>query len=216
MNFTKILLCTFLSAALMCCHNKENDPEPGTDPTPTDQYTYYMTIDSTLIKDFLFNKGTYWVYKDSITNAIDSIFCSGHKEDTIMYSSGGGMGSASMYTYFKYAYNLVDPNLSRYRFLLQGNFIRTYSPSYEVKEIATIENKVLKGDNLSSFFPSISINGIVYTDVYKLHIASPKLTGYSSGYYYVKKGIGIIKVDLLTNESVPKRQLYELLRYHIE
>ena len=125
------------------------------------------------------------------------------------------MGSVSSSTTFKYAFNIIDPNTSHYNYLIQDYSIRICSPSFLVIDICKFESGKLKGDHLSSFFPSISINGVTYTDVYKFHFTS-NYCDYSSGYFYMKIGVGIIKQELYTKGAAPKREVFELVRYKIK
>jgi len=124
------------------------------------------------------------------------------------------MGTAPFVVKYKYAYNSLQPSNLRNNYYIQDNHMSLNSPLGASVHICTIFSGQLSGDASSTLFPTLLVQGVSYTNVYRFHVGS--FGNYKYGDYYMKQGIGIIKEELYTNETVPKLEVYELVRYHIE
>jgi hypothetical protein len=217
MNYKNLLLFPFLILLLVCCRHKD-DTTPSTHSTGGCGQTEFAEIDSTLIQQFLFKNGTYWIYKDSVDSHTDSVFC--FDAPTINWGTytrdpaGPGMGPC--YLHYRYVINSTNmQGYFPYTYYIQGNSLRLSSPfGPEAVFLCTNSTGSLTG-YLSQFYPTIIINGAPYSNVYRFRFQAQS-GRYKEGYFYMKPFVGIIKSELYTNESVPVRQVYELEKYHIE
>jgi hypothetical protein len=221
MKHKNLLLLPLLTLLLVCCKHKE-DPLPPHDPHTSRncQEPEFNEIDNSLTQQFLFKAGTYWVYKDSINNTIDSCYCSGSGASSGTYTINPTMpGQGSCTIQYTYETNYTNqPDSFQYTYYIQYKSIRLLTPfGFPSAFLCSDNSGSLKGDSLSLFYPAITINGVSYNNVYKFHFQA-SYGKYRDGYFYLKPGLGIIKTLLYTYELYPSRTAHvnELLRYHIQ
>jgi hypothetical protein len=216
MNTKNLLLLFFIASVLVCCKHKD-ETEPHHDPSTLCQEMEFNEIDTSLIRQFLFKSGTYWIYKDSVSNGIDSCYCYGGitRSETIMF--GGGMGVPPCYLHYAYANNSTNLQDSfRYAYYIQAKYIRIVSPfAFGAVALCSNNSGNLTGDSLSLFYPTITINAVKYNNVYKFHFQTSS-SKFNEGYFYMKPGLGIVKTELYELYPVRTAHVHELVRYHIE
>jgi hypothetical protein len=217
MKFKNLLLLSSLILLLVCCRQEDVVPQQNPYPTGNCDPRTYNEIDKSLMQQFLFKPGTYWIYKDSVNNTTDSCFSYGTKINSGMQQTSGGMGVGPCYTKYRYAIdstNLLDS--SRYNYYIMDKDIRLIAPfGFASVFLCSNSSGNLTGDSLSVFYPTITINGSAYSNVYKFHFKT-MYGKYREGYHYMKPGVGIIKLELYTTDTPAVRKVYELERYHIE
>jgi hypothetical protein len=219
MNIKNLLLFSSVILLLVCCKDKDEIQPQQENPHTTTNCgkTEFNEIDNSLMQQFLLKPGTYWIYKDSVNNAIDSCFCYGGETQKASITIGGGMGVAPcVYTYL-YAKNSISlPDSFQYTYYIQDKYLRVSAPfGFSSVFLGSNTSGILTGDSLSKFYPTITINVVSYSDVYKLHFASNS-GKFRAGYFYLKPGVGIIKTDLYTSDFPAVHKVNELVRYHIE
>lgn len=222
MNLKTLLSFVFpvmVSVSFTSCQDKQEEPEPISPVRPIKNCgnTEFHEIDATLMKQFLFNPGSYWIYQDSITGSIDSCYNYTSKLRSGSFMAGPtSPGKGPCYYYYTCALDSINqPQFSPYMYYIQGKYIRIVDPfGPAAVGICSNNSGTLAGDNLSSFLSSVTIHNVSYTDVYRFHFYTNYWT-YKEGYYYLKPGIGILKIELITRDSVPQRKVYELVRYKV-
>jgi hypothetical protein len=169
--------------------------------------TYDTIIHPQLLNNYLFNKGTYWVYQDSATN--QQYTCT---VDSTVYEYYYTYDTNSMLV-TRYRYNQISLNLFS-TYLLCGNSLYFYPGN----RIATIQdNGEFYGSPTISFYPVYTIDTTTYFYVNKIFykkgtdmIPGPDCP--DSGYYYLKAGIGVIKSEAYKQGQ---KTVYELKEFHI-
>jgi hypothetical protein len=220
MNIKNLFLFSLLILLVVGCRHKE-DAVPQENPNlikGCDQVNHFE-IDNSLMEQFLFKQGTYWIYKDSVDNTIDSCFSFGTKINSGMQQISGGMGSPVCFANYHYAIdstNQHQADSAQYIYYIQDKYIRIVSPfGFAAVALCVNNSGNLTGDNLSVFYPTITINAVAYNNVYKFHFKT-QYGNYREGYFYMKPGVGIIKTDLWTTDFPAVHKVNELVKYHIE
>jgi hypothetical protein len=204
---TKLLFFTLAILLLTISCKKEKDDssyDPNYhEPTWQPAWTYDSVINPHLLQDFLFNKGTWWVYQDSLTAIIDTCIV----DSVVSENYGSGQPPYIMH---RYVYNIKTGDFPT-GYLLHGNVI--FASLTDAMDSVDSNGDFYMNDNVI-FCPLYTIDTAVYTDVYKIFFRNP--CGYiyipDSGYYYMKAGIGIIKSEYYIDGQ---RSVYELVDYHI-
>jgi hypothetical protein len=170
---------------------------------PTLTWIYDTIINQHLKEDYLFNKGSYWIYKDSITDTIDTCMV-----DTVIFEQNYIFG-INCVIIVKYATSHKNYKFFNDYYLMGNTFL--LNPGNIMDSVQN--NGVFYLNFKNTFYPFYSIDTMTYSDVYKLFY---KNCNYSylpdSGYYYLKAGIGIIKSEYYKNGQ---KSVYELKQYHI-
>ena len=220
MNARILLILSSLVVLLTACPEKGKDPEPEPvqdpyTPVNTCGKTEFPTIDPSLMDQFLFKQGSYWIYTDSASGAIDSIYCYGPvtKKGTFKYDIPH-IGPCTYH--YTYANDSINPSASAYpspyNYYLWDDHVYICHP-YGTFGVHLFDNSSgqLTGQHQTQFYPTMIIQSNSYTDVYKFSFASG-YWNYQCGYYYMKSGVGIIKMQLIGNGQT---KVYELMRYKI-
>ncbi len=186
----------------------------------TQTHFYDTIINPKLIQNYLFNTGTYWIYKDSGTNVIDTCTVDSTKTGYQSYFQRPGNPGGIAYTVlFKYIQNVRKCQFPC-KYVLFSNNIFMDKINSACSQIFGLTNVDTSGSiNLTVkdlFFANYSIGVNTYSNVYKLFYRNPCPDNYidipDSGYYYMKAGIGIIKSEYYINGQ---KSVYELEDYHI-
>jgi len=211
---TKIIILLSLLFLAGSCKEK-NEPPVNAQPEPewVPPKFYDTIINIHLLHDYLFEPGTYWVYKDSITNIIDTAVVDSIK--TYLHVDGNVGGCY----FIKCAANMKTSTFPC-RYLLAGNsiylFLDSYYYSYYYKLATVQDNGIIYPDSTNIYYSTYTIDTMAFSDVYKVFY-KPENNFWpnyfpDSGYYYFKAGIGIIKSEYYFDGQ---KSVYEILSYQI-
>lgn len=213
MNYRTIVLLSCLVLLMACRKHEDPEPVPHQGGCAVTESHY---LDDSLMKFFLFKKGSYWIYADSTSGSTDSVYCSGSSKESDTYTVGPGMpGQGPCIHNYTYITNSIDhPKLSPYKYYIQDRVLRLVEPygSASVYVCSNINGK-LTGTDLFQYHASITIHSQPYSDVYEFPFKSQYWL-YRNGTYYIKPGLGIIKIVLYSGFPV-ERKVLELLRYKV-
>jgi len=192
MFFTTIL-CSIL---IFSC-----EPEGDTIPT--------TGIDKGLYP-FLFDTGSYWVYKDSVTGSLDSTIVTSIDRKTILTPTvpGGKPKTNSKTELFEIRYVSYPTNTKSFNMLI-GRVISEYDwwTGYRYlsgKQIGD-ESDYAKINNVIDV---LNVEGNEYKDVVKMRIRHQ----YDSSYLYYVDGVGLIKKQKIIRDTITETS--NLLRYN--
>lgn len=192
-----ILLVTILFAGC------KKDEEATTVP-------HHGKISSSLYP-FLFNTGSYWVYKDTITNSLDSTILTNITRGTFSLSpTMPGQGSQGDEEYFNLNY-LSYPTNNIYSEEIFGSIISRGHTSGGITYISTktIGDSIYNA-KIENIIDTLNIEGQSYYNVIKMRIQADSYISSNYNFYYVES-IGIIKKETITGETVTNT--WNLLRY---
>jgi hypothetical protein len=219
---TRIVVIFCISLLTISCTKHDSDQNSNDNQQNQIIYSYDTIIAPYLLQNFLFNKGTYWIYRDSITGVTDSCVVdsvmTGYQVYLIPHGYQGILAN-NIESIIKYVFNKRTGNFpGAYIILNDGiqKYLQYPGTQYFDYYIGRFEdfNDTFYLDNNDTLFQNYSIDTTIYSEVYKFyyqnpwHIYSPE----DWGYYYMKAGIGIIKSEYYINGQ---RSVYELVRYHI-
>lgn len=220
-----IIYYLFISICLVGCQRSKRlqpEPDPGfSSPVSKDLYDYAY-----------FKPGTYWVYKDSISGILDSVYITyansgtytnGDAEVTQGYYRGTfswfKCGAISSYDHYKYE-NWMDqsyevngsfPTVNREKYIQPSsgtNFGKTVHLS-----IASVGSRISAYPDYvyyKYFYTQISINDSLYFNVQKWLNMHSIIDNEQNTYYYIAKNIGIVR-----REQVDSNRTWNLIRYNI-
>lgn len=219
-NTLKIKILIFLIFSIVICSCKKQQKDISAYKTIVHSshisvpLHYDTIINPYLLQNYLFNKGSYWIYKDSITEILDT--CT---TDSIVKSVTVAYSSTTGFWHTKYASN-IRHSIFPCGYILTNNkmylyFEEMYSPYSMVLDSVQNNGLFYLTDKVKHFI-NYDIDTSHYADVYKIFYISnnpaliPKIP--DSGYYYFKAGIGIIKAEYYLNGQ---KSVYELMKYHL-
>lgn len=205
-----------------CKKDKNAEPEKG----------FSAQVNPDLYAYAYFKPGTYWVYQDSISGAIDSVYVTFANKGT--YTNGDAevaqglyrgtfnwftCNAISSYDHYKYQ-NWMDqssevngspPTVNRERFIMPGSG----NKNGQTIHIATI----LPGQHLTSypdyiyytfFYNNYIVFGNLVSSVQKWLNKKSMIDDKQDTYYYLAKNVGIIR-----REQLDSNKTWNLVRYHI-
>jgi len=217
----KLVYLLFVCICLTGCQKcKKKQPEPDSgfsSPVNTDLYAYAY-----------FKPGTYWVYQDSISGILDSVYITYANSGT--YTNGDAevaqgyyrgtfswfkCDAISSYDHYKYQ-NWMDqsyevnggvPRVFREKYIMPGsgtNYGQTIHLGVaEIgKEFYVYPDKVVYEKN----YPSYKLFGFTQKWVNKHSIIDYE----QDTYYYITKNIGIVR-----REQLDSNRTWNLIRYNI-
>ncbi len=204
-NLLIILLCFVY---LESCKKDREESNTNSTYTPY-QESNHSKINPTLYP-YLFNTGSYWIYKDSASLNLDSIALTGLLRTSVPVPPSNpnqtNLGDLEYFdvTYFSsnisssYHEQLFSNTISRY--LYYGGFVFISS-----KRI----NDHLYNAVIADVIDSINVENVVYRNVTKMKVSQDS---YINGnfYFYYADSVGVIKKDSLVNDTVV--QTWNLLR----
>jgi hypothetical protein len=221
----KLAYLLFISICLTGCQKcKKKQPEPDAgfnSPVNTDLYAYAY-----------FKPGTYWVYQDSITNILDSVYVTYANNGT--YTNGDAEVAQgyyrgtfnwfkcemiSSYDHYKYQ-NWMDqsyevngsiPVANREKYIMPGsgsNFGKTVHVAITSigQQISAYPDYVY----YKKFYNNITINDSLFYNVQKWLNMHSIIDYEQNTYYYIAKNIGIIR-----REQLDSNRTWNLIRYNI-
>jgi len=210
----KLLLYFFLACLMLFGCTKDHPPESPSDPN-TENRTVHPLNDS-LVANYLFLPGTWWVYRDLSDNSLDSIIVT----SADFYVSSIYVSYANRTDYYDtYEIKLFGQTHETTRYLLMTDECRLEFSEWEgVTLFGYDENtdSTVSDGNRVAYYDSIQIQNVWYYDVAKTKI----YTYYHSccpipdlDYYYINKEFGIIKKEIANADSTYK--IYELVNKNI-
>jgi hypothetical protein len=213
----------FTSAMLFWLHSCE---KPKSEPSPISCTNNTMPLPQMAKDYFLFKDGSYWVYKNTITQQQDSFYVTDFKNltgDNTQYKYGNTLKRCyEMYEY-KMKGNLIGgmkcvsyPNFPNndLQFATQTFFIDEYNnkiTGQQYSKFTFIGDSLLRSDfvlgSTINLLDSLGVSGKFYYNIISQRNANLGID-YAKVSYYAKN-IGLIKFT--TNDN----QTYELIKYHI-
>ena len=161
---------------------------------------------------FLFDVGSYWVYKDTITNETDStVVISINRSTFINPPSYPGQGSQGDVEYFNIKYFSL-PSSNYFEEQLFGSFITRALTSGGCTYISGKDKgSSISNAEVSDVFDSLNIEGDVFLDVVKMKVNKDSYIDNNYNLYYVDS-IGVVKKELTINDTIVKT--WNLIRYN--
>jgi hypothetical protein len=216
-----ILICIFVFS-ISC----KRDPAI-IQPQTSNNSPFYGRTDSFLIRNFIFNPGSYWIYKDSVLNTIDSCYVINRiMRDTILSFPSYSPSVGPITAYERDYYNSKSIIANQYNYYISNNFIWFFNTFdiYAIELMYDSSNTFVATYYGKPIISTYTIGGVSYTNVYKCFFTThsqyvppypPPLSANvpDSGYYYLKSGVGIIKTVFYFGWD---KKVYSLLRYHIQ
>jgi hypothetical protein len=225
MAMKKLAYLLFISICLTGCQKcKKKQPEPDAgfnSPVNTDLYAYAY-----------FKPGTYWVYQDSITNILDSVYVTYANNGT--YTNGDAEVAQgyyrgtfnwfkcemiSSYDHYKYQ-NWMDqsyevnnniPRVFREKHMMPGSG-SNFGKTIHLATIPVGNQLTVYPDYVyyKSFYPSFLANDNLFYNVQKWLNAHSIVDNEQNTNYYIAKNTGIIR-----REQLDSNRTWNLIRYNI-
>jgi len=225
MPMKKIVYVLFVCICLTGCQKcKKKQPEPDkgfSAPVNTDLYAYAY-----------FKPGTYWVYQDSISGILDSVYITYANSGT--YTNGDAEVAQGFYrgtfswfkcdaisSYDHYQYeNWMDqsfevngsaPTVNRERYQMPGSgsisglTIHLAAIDLEKTLYVSLDHVIYK-----SYYNSFSINAQTFLATQKWYNYDSNCDDNQNTNYYIAKNIGIVR-----REQLDSNRTWSLIRYNI-
>jgi hypothetical protein len=216
-----LFLCTCLMSCKQC-KKKQAEPDQGfSSPVNTDLYAYAY-----------FKPGTYWVYQDSISGILDSVYIIFANKGT--YTNGDAevaqgyyrgtfnwfqCDAISSYDHYKYQ-NWMDqsyevdngsPRVFRSKYIMSNsgnNAGKTlHMGAVDVgKEFFIYPDKVI----YEKYYSSFQLQASSYLATEKWYNKKSVIDNEQDTYYYIAKNIGIVR-----REQLDSNRTWNLIRYNI-
>ncbi|MCK6648418.1 MAG: hypothetical protein L6Q66_02075 [Bacteroidia bacterium] len=176
-----------------------------------------------------FKTGTYWIYKDSVTNALDSIYV--FADTNYLYHQTNTTQEEGDYMFYGFrAYSSYDSCIYYYS-ISMGNYIlstrevgallRKYKQTDYIGATYLMTNRFIEGDQIGYYaaqgityykqsYDSLLIGTNVFRDVVKFHHTKDETMELSPSNVYFSKHVGLIR-----KEKLNTNQVWELVRYQI-
>ncbi len=197
--------CLFIFIVLSAC-NKSVAPE---------QPNLREGIDDSIVKYFYYKPGTYWIYKDSITNRIDSIAVLSDVND----SFSGNNGSKSFTTYAVIKIHSCEYNTAGadtvvnnwdWQLVENGLHLNVATSFLVVDQPYTLYSLPL---DPSVIQPFLVINGITYYNV-EFVVCNSYKSSNDGDTFYINNDVGIVKMRT-SHSSDSIYHVWELQRYNM-
>ena len=221
----QLLYIVIIAISLTGCQkckdkNKQSEPSYSFAEQP-DLYAYAY-----------FKPGTYWVYQDSISGILDSVYVTFANKGS--YTNGDAEVAKGLYrgtfswftcymtsSYDHYQYNnWMDQSYEVHGSPPTVNRERYIMPSSGNKNGETIHTAIISiGKQLTSYpdyvyyknhYSSFQVKGVFFNQVQKWLNKQSMIDNKQDTYYYIAKNIGIVR-----REQVDSNRTWNLIRYHI-
>jgi hypothetical protein len=191
---TKLLLFgSFLFLLSGCTKDQPEDQYPGSHPNE------YYNISQDLYP-YLFAAGSYWIYKDSATNNLDSIALLSATEGELISKTGPGYSGYLIYTQLYNLNYFSSDTDSVFDDVLIGSQIRRNSPW----------GACLLGNGIQVTLDSVLVEGVLHKHVIKVKEDLNQDMLIDHNFFFVG-GVGIIRKETVVNDSIT--DVKNLLRY---
>lgn len=205
-----------------CKKDSKTEPDTGfSSPVNTDLYAYAY-----------FKPGTYWVYQDSISGILDSVYVTYANNGT--YTNGDAevaqgyyrgtfswfkCDMISSYDHYKYQ-NWMDQSYEVNGSAPSVNRVRSHMPNSGTAGGTTINLAIVPvGKSLGimldyvtyqKYYNSFSVNTISFFSTQKWYNFNSNCDDDQNTNYYIAKNIGIIR-----REQLDSNRVWNLIRYYI-
>jgi len=184
-----LFLCLFIFAALISCKKEE---QPSANP-----YSYYQlySITSDDLINCCYKTNTYWIYIDSMTNIIDSIYISSHKKDSSYHHEF--QAKHELHRYFTKSSHSLETK--EYVVVYTGLFIG-YTGQIWNDTVTCIYGDFDEVDSWSKpeieRIDSIYIYNQYYNRVLRVEVENDNTENYNKSIYYTNSKYGILRHDI--------------------
>lgn len=218
----KTLVCCFLLSCYSCKKDTKTEPDTGfSAPVNTDLYAYAY-----------FKPGTYWVYQDSISGILDSVYVTYANKGT--YTNGDAEVAQgyyrgtfswfkcemiSSYDHYKYQ-NWMDQSYEVNGSAPSVNRVRIQMPNSGTSGGTTINLAIVPvGKSLGimldfvtyqKYYNSFSVDTIPFFSTQKWYNFNSNCDDEQNTNYYIAKNIGIVR-----REQLDSNRIWNLIRYNI-
>jgi len=176
-----------------------------------DSNTLYHGKINSKLRSFLFDIGSYWIYKDSITSNLDStVVMSITKDVFALFPKEPGQGSPGDEEYFKINYSSYPASISYSEEIIASLISRGYIYGGVTYIASNNVGSTILNAKLEKVIDSINIEGLQYHNVIKMRIEADEYFNSNYNFYYVDS-IGIIRKEKMINETISDS--WNLLRY---
>ena len=171
-----------------------------------------LYLDAKIKEQFYFKKGSYWIYRDSISGRVDSFYL-----ESVEFTND----STYIYALYdkrileKMTINIFQTSLSvpysdtpiwDFSLLQRNNYF--FKSNYQKGKIKILTYSILQGYMDVGLEKELDVFGKTFTDV-------PSFKSPNS-LYYLKEGIGYLKMRLNYDDGASKiNEVWELLRWHV-
>lgn len=182
-----------------------------------------LNIDAYLQSNFLFQAGSYWVYRDSASQAIDSVYNNGPETYDYVWLSAAGPGPQNKYwNTVRYMFNHTTHPAVQFNYYLRRNALvhriivrRDTVYSFIPDAIVYSNGQGLDTSATVQLIPGCVIAGVPYQNVYRAIFRNSAENSWDvdSGCVYLKPGLGVLRAECYyPNGSF---RVFDLLRYYI-
>lgn len=217
-----LVISIYLVSFFSCKKDAKTEPDTGFNmPVNTDLYAYAY-----------FKPGTYWVYQDSISGILDSVYVTsaykgtytngdaevaqGYYRGTFSWFTSDAISSYDHYRYQNwmdqsYEVNGGPPIVNRERYIMPGS---------GNKNGQTIHTAIISvGQHLTSypdyvyyqnFYSNFQVKGMFFNEVQKWLNKQSMIDNKQDSYYYIAKNVGIVR-----REQLDSNRTWNLIRYNI-
>lgn len=216
----KFIYIAFISICLIGCSKcKKKQPEP--------EKVYSFPIQPDLYSYAYFKAGTYWVYQDSVTNVLDSVYVTSSDSGTYTNAPGTPNLYAGTFNYFScsmlssydhyryqnwmdqsYEVNGSKPVVNRSRYATTNSGSNTGSDIL----IGLINIGTSFGNNIKYdyFYNTFNVKILVFPNTQKWINPTNYYDDNQKTNYFIAKNIGIVR-----REQLDSGKTWNLIRYHI-
>ena len=222
--FLILLAITLLYSS---CKKDPNTSQPSKPPVPLQDLTVYS----------YFKTGTYWIYKDSATSILDSIYVP--FDTSFSYYQNNNIQAAGNYMYYDTrTYSYLDNHYCYYQ-ISMGNYsiVNGYLGVERTSHTGTDYLMVNEFNNTlfgywgspgvvtyCGSFDTLNVNGIVFNNAVHFHdtnnsteISYTTTFGYCNPTtdFFIAKHIGIVRKRIRDYQFNTVNKTWNLIRYHI-
>ncbi|MBA3829380.1 MAG: hypothetical protein H0X33_10625 [Taibaiella sp.] len=183
----------------------------------------HQGINSDLAAAFDFNKGSYWIYRDSLTGQIDSFY--EFQRDFVTQLSANKQYSTDQITMHVLQSNATHTDYIEWHFLLgedeygitwfnkYGEFTPLFKYPYQLGgRVYSMSQNIV-----TNVYPSYTVNSQIFNNVVLVNDSlngPPPQTSYWNDWFYIAANVGIIKMKLYHPYDSINR-VWELQSWHI-
>lgn len=213
-KFLNNINCIFLTIILLTsCEKFDYEKyfeQPQTPLEDLPSYSYFKT-------------GTYWIYKDSVTNSLDSIYV--FADTNYLYHQTNTTQAEGDYMFYGYrAYSNYDScvyyySISMGYYIIEtkevGVLLKKYKGPNYIGATYTMTNRFVEGDHIiyyaaqgityfKSLFDVYTVNQNQYQNVAQFFHSKNETDSLHPTLYYFAKNVGILEKRRVDNSSVWK------------